>query len=294
MIQGIVGVGSDPSMRYYVSPTGGIIAISPQSDADFSTWTITRYFSVSGVAVSGVTLVQGVEGASPTELIVDIGDGTNAPLDVTQLYIYEFATANGSVQTPALSPACSIVLEVDHLGAILRRALQSGIASLALPTGFKAKPPIIHAMPLNGMGTPTIPSISFNETLFHPEDFKIGEDVDTDDVVNQWQIANQALRHYTIFVVSNSPKEREYYKEAVISIFCSVLPILNLVGANIRHRFIASSSQIVGRSNEPGFYFSEILLEIVGLYSVGVTTSYGVIENFSITATEDEVNTELL
>lgn len=288
MIQGWIGVGSDPSMGYLVSPTGGIIALEPKSAAEFSTWTLVRYFSVSGQAVSGVTLVSGTSGVSPTALVVDAGDGTNAPLDSTQQYIYEFSTGNGTVQTPSLSPACSIMLEQDHTSGILYRALQSGIASLALPANFKARPDVKHAMPLAGMGTPPIPSIFFNETLLHPEDFRIGEDVDTDTTLNQWQIASQALRHYTISVVTNSPREREYYKEAVIAIFNALLPVLNKAGTNIRHRFIATSTQITGRSNEPGFFLSEILLEFVGLYSVGITTSYGVIEVISINPTESQ------
>ena len=58
MIEGSVGVGSDPWLEYTVSPTGGIIVVEPHSEADFGTWVLTRSFWVSGSAVSGVALVR--------------------------------------------------------------------------------------------------------------------------------------------------------------------------------------------------------------------------------------------
>lgn len=278
MMQGLVG--TDPAIRYTVSPTGGIIVVQPKSAADFGSWTLTRFVSVSGQAVSGVVLSQGVSGQPPLQVFVDIGDGANTPLDSNQLYVYGLTTANGTVETPALSAACTIIIEQDHINSILFRALQSGIAALALPAGFNNRPTITHAMPLAGAGVPTLPSIAFNETLLQPQNFRIGEDVDTDSLVNEFQISTQALRHFTIFVMTSNVREREYYKDAVIAIFSGLLPILDKIGNNISHRFQVSSSQLTGRQNEPGFYFSEILLEFTGLYTVGVTTSYGVIEHF--------------
>ena len=290
MIQGSVsGVGGD-SIYYTVSPTGGIIVLEPNSTTDFSSWSLTRYFVVSGQAVSGVQLVHGAAGASPTQVFIDIGEGVNAPLDSNSLYAYGFETSNGTIMTPALSPACSVVLEQDNVSAILYRALQSGIASLALPAGFNSKPQIIHAMPLAGDGVPVLPSIAFNETLLQPQSFRIGEDVDEDSAVNEWQIAVQALRHYTIFIMATTVREREYYKDAVIGIFSSLLPVLGKIGNNVSHRFQSTGSQLVGRQNEPGYYFAEILLEFTGLYSIGITTSYGVVSGFAITENTSQVS----
>ena len=293
MMQGSVsGVGGD-TLAYTVSATGGAVILEPSSLADFGTWVLTRYvydspwspdfYTTLGpdTLVSGTVLATGVSGQSPLQVYFDLGDGTNAPLDSSQLYAYTFTTSNGTIQTPPLSPACSILIEQDHVSSILYRALQSGVAALALPASFRNKPQVIHAMPLAGAGMPVLPSISFNETLVQSTDYRIGEDVDTDSTINQFQVATQALRHFTVFVMAANVQEREFYKDAVIAIFSSMLPILNKIGVNVTHRFQASTGQLTGRSNEPGYYFAEILLEFIGLYTVGITTSYGMIKYFS-------------
>jgi hypothetical protein len=270
---------TDPSLYYTVSPTGGIITLQPASDADPATWELQRFVSVSGVEVSGVVLWQGAPGVMPLQVFIDIGDGANAPLNSGQLYAYRFSTGTGVVDTGPLSPSCSILLEQDHVSAVLYRALQSGIAALKLPAGFNNGPVVMHAMPLAGEGTPTLPSISFNESFGQEAEYRIGENVDDDQQWNQFQVASQAIRHYTVFVMTATPREREYYKDAVIGIFNAILgPILNKIGNNVTHRFQFSSSQLVGRSNEPGFYFSEVMLEFTGLYSTGIVTTYGPIE----------------
>jgi hypothetical protein len=280
MISGVVG--TDPSLKYTVAPTGGIIVLEPASSAEFSTWMLTRYLSVSGSAVSGTVLAQGAAGQSPLQVFVDIGDGTNLPLDPGSLYVYELSTEMGSAQTPPLSPACSILIEQDSVNHILFRALQSGVAALRIPAAFKNTPRVLHAMPLTGAGLPALPAITFNETLLQQQDVPIGQDVDSDWQDNQYQIATQSVRHFTTFVMASTVQEREFYRDAVIAIFSSILgPVLEKIGTNVSHRFQVSSSQLVDRNAEPGFYFAEILLEFTGLYSVGIRTSYGVIEHIA-------------
>lgn len=281
MISGVVG--TDPQLKYTVSPTGGLVVLEPASAEDFGTWTLTRFVSVSGIAVSGSVLVQGEAGVSPTQVFVDLGDGTNAPLDTSKEYLYEFATLGGSVQTPALAVGCSIEVQQDHINSILYRALQSGVASLRIPASFRNGPRVLHAMPLAGAGIPSLPAITFNETFLQQQDIPIGQNVDSDWTENVFQIADQSVRHFTIFIMAANVEEREYYRDAVLAIFKSLLgPVLEKLGANVSHRFQVSSSQLIERNTEPGFYFSEILLEICGLYSVGITTSYGIINHIDI------------
>lgn len=291
MITGSLGVGSDPSLSYTVSPTGGVIAFEFTSASDFGTWDFTRYTSVGGVNVSGVTLFSGTSGQSPTQLFIDIGDGSNAPLNPSSLYAYEFTTAAGSVVTPPLSPACSINVYQDSMAQIMFRALQSGINALHIPASFQNTPLVMQAMPLAGAGVPALPMIAFNDTLLQQREIPIGQDVDADADRNAWQVAALALRHFTVFVLAGNVEERDYYRDVVIAIYSAALgPILNKLGNNVTHRFQVSSSQLTGRENDPGFYFSEILLEFTGLYSVGITTSYGLIENFDIQPTESEID----
>lgn len=283
MIQGNVSGVGDDNLYYTVSPTGGMIVLEPDSGADYGSWTLSRYLSVSGQSVSGVTLFQGASGQPKMSVWIDLGDGANQPLNTSSLYAYQFTTSNGTIETPPLSPACSLLIEQDHVNAILYRALQTGIGALTLPAGFTNAPEVTHAMPLAGAGVPRLPNISFNESLLQTQHFQIGEDVDYDDKANEFQVATQALRHYTIFIIASTVKEREYYKDAVVGIFSGLLQILNKIGNNISHRFQISSTQVTGRPMEPGFYVAEILLEFTGLYSVGVTTSYGSVSGFSFT-----------
>ena len=286
MIQGNVsGVGGD-DLYYTISPTGGMVVLEPSSNTAYGSWTLARYLSVSGQSVSGTTLFQGASGQPKMSVWVDMGDGANQPLNTNSLYAYQFTTSNGTIETPPLSPACSLLIEPDHVNDILYRALQTGIAALTLPAGFTNTPEVTHAMPLAGAGIPRLPSISFNESLLQTQQFRIGEDVDYDDKANEYQIATQALRHYTIFIIASTVREREYYKDAVVGIFSGLLQVLNKIGNNISHRFQISSTQVTGRPMEPGFYVAEILLEFTGLYTVGVTTSYGVVSGFSFTFDE--------
>lgn len=293
MIQGNSLPDADPFLLWSISPTGGIIALEMYSAAAAATWSLTRYVSINGTLTTPTVLFTGASNGQPYQVFIDVGDQTKAPLDPTQLYVYVFATANGTIQSDALSPACSVTLELDQTDLLLYRALQSGIKALVLPASFNNKPSIVHAMPLGV--APTLPVISFNETLLQQAETQIGENVDGDSTLNQFQVAQQAMRHYTIFIAAASPVEREYYKHAVIAIYKALLgPILNRIGENVSHRFQATSSQVVGRENEPGFFFAEILLEFTGLYTIGVNTNYGVIENFVVDATNAGLITDTI
>lgn len=285
MWTGIVGQNSDPTLEYTVSPSGGVIVLEPTSSADYGTWTLTRYLSVAGNPVSGVVLNQGSTGEPPIQVFVDTGDGMNVPLDSNSLYCYGLATGNGSVMTPPLSPACTITLEPDQINQILFRSLQSGVQALRIPASFQNRPVVLHAMPLAGAGMPPLPAITFNESFLQQQDIPIGQNVDSDYRVNKYQLSSQSIRHFTVFVMAASVREREFYKDAVIGIFNSILgPVLDKIGNNVSHRFQVSSSQLVSRNTEPGYYFSEIMLEFCGLYTLEVTTDYGKIEHFSYDA----------
>lgn len=272
--------GSDPCISWQVAPTGGIMILKMQSAAPANSWSLVRAI-VAGASPSQVTLFQAPEYTQP--VFLDIGDGTKAPLDPTLSYQYTFTTAAGTVTTDAIVPSASITLEPDHLTAVLLRALTAGFRSLVIPAAFNDRPRVFHAMPMGIQ--PTLPMVSLNGTLLQQGDIPIGQNNPSNITSNTLAIGGQALRHYTIAVMASTVEEREFYRDATLGIFNSILgPILNAIGENSTHRFQVHSSQVVGSGQQPGFFYSEILLELTGTFSVSVSTSYGVIE--TITGTD--------
>ena len=272
-------VGTDPRIDWQVSPTGGIAILKLKSAGDPSSWSLVRAV-VSGTGTTQpVTLFRGPESQVP--VFVDIGDGTKAPLDPTLSYQYVFTTSKGTATAGPIVPSASIVLEPDQLTTILLRALTSGVRSLVLPAGFRNAPQVFHAMPMGAQ--PTIPMITLNGTLLQQGDIPIGQNNPTNQLANTLIIGGQALRHYTIAVLTSTVEEREYYRDAVLAIFHSILgTILAAIGENASHRFQVHSSQVTGDGMQPGFYYAEIMLELVGSFAVGVSTTYGVIKEIKV------------
>jgi hypothetical protein len=267
-------VGSDPRMAWQVAPTGGIVILKLWSAALASSWSLVRSI-VSGAATSQQVTLFSSPG-SPVPVFVDVGDGTKAPLDPALSYQYTFRTSAGTVTTDPIIPSASIVLEQDQLTTIMLRALTSGVRSLVLPASFRNTPPVFHAMPMGSQ--PTIPMISLNGTLLQQGDIPIGQNNPNNMTDNMLIIGGQALRHYTIAVLASTVEEREYYRDAVLAIFHSILgTILAAIGENASHRFQVHSSQVTGDGMQPGFYYAEILLELTGSFAVGVSTTYGAI-----------------
>lgn len=270
--------GSDPQITWQVSPTGGIVILKLKSASPAASWSLTRAV-VSGAALAQkTTLFDAPEYVQP--VFLDIGDGTKAPLDPTLNYQYTFKTAAGTVVTDSISPATSIVLEPDHMTEVLLRALQSGFRSLVIPAGFNNRPQVFFAMPMGIQ--PSLPMVSFNDTLTQQDTVPIGQNNPTSVGSNMQVVGGQALRHYTIAVMTASPAERGFYRDAVLAIFNAMLgPVLNAIGENSTHRFQVHNSQVEGGGQSPGFFFSEILWELTGAFSVGVSTTYGVIQHIT-------------
>jgi hypothetical protein len=278
--------GSDPRVEWQVAPTGGIAILKLKSAGHASSWSLVRSVVSGGANVQQVTLFDSPGSAVP--VFVDIGDGTKAPLDPTLTYQYVFTTSKGAVTTDPIVPSASIVLEQDQLTQILLRALASGVRSLVLPANFRNAPSVFHSMPMGAQ--PTIPMITLNGTLLQQGDIPIGQNNPNNVTTNTLIIGGQALRHYTIAVLTTTVDEREYYRDAVLAIFHSILgTILAAIGENASHRFQVHSSQVTGDGMQPGFYYAEILLELTGSFAVGVSTTYGVIREIVVQDEQGEL-----
>lgn len=276
----------DPSMTCSVAPTGGIVVLKLASSAPAATWSLVR-----GVVSGGTTVGQTILFTGPSEVqpvFLDIGDGLKTPLDPTQQYEYTFTTGAGVATSGPVQPSAEIELEPDHMTAVLLRGLQSGVRSLKLPAAFKNAPSVFHAMPMGSI--PTLPMISLNETLLQQGDIPIGQNNLANLTSNSQVVGGQALRHYTIAVLTLTVEEREYYRDAVLGIINALLgPVFEAIGENSTHRFQVNSSQVTGDAMMPGFYFAEILWEFTGTFSVGVSTTYGVVEQIVGTVNSTEL-----
>ena len=100
----------------------------------------------------------------------------------------------------------------------------------------------------------------------------------------------QADRIYSVAVLCSTVEEREFYRDAVIGVFNSILgPVLESLGQNTSHDFHADSGQVVKDDLQPGFYYSELMLKISGIYNVIVNSQFGVIKEIVADVTYDNV-----
>lgn len=268
--------GSDPMITWEVVPTGGIIVLNLASAAPAATWVLTRYVN-NGGALSNPTVLM----SAPSEvqnLFIDLGDQTNVPLNPLNLYAYKFATGLGQVVTDPITVSGSIILEPDHLTSIMVRTMQAGLQSLVLPSQFAQRPTFSFAMPITTQMR--FPMILLNLELLQQREIPIGQGNALDMVHNTYNVPAIALRRYVARVFTTNVDERDFYRDAVIGIFYSILaPLLQKIGTNTNHSFQAANGQIVGESMQPGAFYSEIAMQFSGLYNVAVSTYFPVIEH---------------
>lgn len=274
---------ADPCITTEILPTGGVVALTLSSADQAGPWVLTR--SIVGLALPAVTVYDGPPlapkhvPALPMDWI-DAGDGTTLPLNPTLSYTWTFTTAHGSVTTAAVQPVCKITVLPDQIEDIIIKMLKAGIESLRVPQGFANKPTVLQAMPLAGQ--PPLPLITINESLIQQEHIGIGDSVNPDTQNNSYDVSAIASRRFSVTVMATTVAERKFYRDSIIAIFRTMAgPALNRLGSNITHRFQAANSQVTSRDQSPGFYYSDIMLDLSGSFNVQVTTDYGVVETIT-------------
>lgn len=286
--------GTDPSIGWGVISTGGIVLLDLASTAAPESWSLVR----SVVGVSGLTnqtvLVSGAAEAIP--VYIDLGDGNNqnVPLDPATLYQYEFSTSQGVATTDTICVSGTIVLEPDHMTRLMARAMQAGLASLVLPTHFMQKATFSYAMPI--VTQLRFPMVLMNLDLLQQTEIPIGQGLQTDYQKNFNSYPSIALRRYVLRVFTTNVDERDFYRDAVIGIFNTILtPLFQRIGQDVNHTYQASNGQIVGDQMNPGAFYAEIALQFAGLYNVGVSTYFPTIEAiaFAVSSKQDDADNAL-
>lgn len=272
-------MASDPSLTYSVLPTGGLISLGLTSAAN-DTWTLTRAVSGASGLSTPVTIydgpcLAGISNDPPMEMtFIDANDGSPLPLDQNTAYVYTFTTSNGFATTPPITPSVSIEIEPDPLVDLIIKMLTAGVQALRIPAGFPNKPTFLHSMPVNSQ--PSLPLIAINQDLMQQEHVGIGDGIDPDMKLNRYTVSAIVSRRLNVTVATTTVEERKFYRDAILTIWRAMLgPFLGVIGQDINQRFQAADNQNVEPNSQPGWYYSEIMLDFSGTFNVGVTTNYG-------------------
>jgi hypothetical protein len=159
--------------------------------------------------------------------------------------------------------------------------LEAGILGLTLPTGYQ-RPAVIHEMPRAGYQP--LPYILVNQITLEQSKTQIGQDFPSTQRTPAGTaiqtLAILARRTFRVEIFCRTAGEREFYRDAVLAILQSMLAsVFQSLQLDTNHSFIVHSDQMVGGDMDPGFYFSDILFKIEGIYNVTLQPSFNIINN---------------
>jgi len=195
-------------------------------------------------------------------------------------YNYMVTDSVSTGYVSGLAPYTSLLVSPDFATVLVERSLEAGIMGLTLPPGYQ-RPQVLHEMPKAGMQA--IPFILVNQITMQQSRTQIGQDVPT-TLAGPGGIQNQTLavtakRTWRMEVFVRTSAEREFYRDAVLAIFASMLSsTFQPMGMDMNHTFMVHSDQMSGKDMDPGFYFADILYTIEGAFNVGLQANYGMIE----------------
>ena len=281
------------NIEYTVLPTGGAVQLKLYSTAE--TMTLNRATSGSaglsawtaiynGPAPEPATIFNGVP-TDPHVLVIDSGDFLPGPLVPTDQYVYQLTDSDSSTfTTGAISVSGSLILNRLDLTELLAKMLWGGLQSLPLPSNYKT-PQVYHAMPLTGQ--PPLPLVTINLDLFQQvnNDIPVGQNVPDYNINGSWSVAALAKWRYIIAILTTNAAEREFYREAIIGLFHGFLYApLDALGMNVSHSFQSTNGQTTGDGSRmnPGFYWSEIALDLSGTYRLSIDNNPGQINDIDL------------
>jgi hypothetical protein len=275
-----------PTLNAFLVPTGGAVRLELTTAVSGA---ISLGRAVSGVSGLGpfTTLYSGVplRNDGLTAFYVDVGDFAPAPLDPTLQYVYQLQDVNGVALTPPTQPVAGVNIEQDELTWIMFRLLKAGLSNLSLPAGIQPIKDVVQAMPLGDL--PPTPIVVANPEMIQQADQQIGADTEVVASDNTFTRSELARRVFRVSVISQNAVERDFYRDAIIAIFKVALTyVLQPLGNDVRHSWQAESYQVSDeqKSFVPGFYGCDLLLEITGIYNIAITTTYGLIQTITTTA----------
>lgn len=283
-----LGVGSPVVVTPSVIPTGGGISLDFQPYA--TTGAVLLQRATSGA--SGLSAWTQLYSGDFQCIFIDMGDELPTPLASGSQYVYQYTDPYGNVtQTPPLTPAGAIQIEDDGLTRLIIRILQAGLDNLALP-GNVGKIDVRQEM--NTQNFPVMPFVVVNLDLLQQSDIPIGQQVQDPNQQGIWTVAGLAKRIWRVSTFCRTAEERDYYRSAIIAIFeASLFQPLGPIGQNMKHTYQASSGQEAQDSKLqiPGYFYSDIMIDVVGQLNLAIVAPYGIISTIGITGVVTGVGT---
>lgn len=242
--------------------------------------------AVSGA--SGVGTFTPIYSGVATPAYIDVGDGMNAPLDPSTIYVYSITDLHGSSISNGVRPTSTLNPEIEPLTEMLIRLLQGAFNSSTPPSGMPALQ-VLQAMPLGGL--PPMPFLTVNLDLIQQEEIPIGQGFPKTAEDGSQVITEQALYTWRISVLASSSGVRDYYRSVVTAVLKSIIfSVLMPIGLNVEDRYQITSGQVADANAgmDPGFYYAEALLTIKGTLNISITPDdLGIIEKIIFTGFND-------
>lgn len=267
-----------PTIQGTVSPTGGVIVLDIELSAglDYNLTPIVLERQTGSLTSSATVLYSGIN----TPIYVDIGDELPNYLDYNTNYYYTITDPLGSATTPAIQPQSTLQVFSNYLDKTLLRLFSAGFNSLAVPQGYHHIR-VLEAMPLSMASEAVVfPFVVMNLDLEQQEFLAIGEGVNASETnINVLPLI--VYRRYSLHILAQYYRERDFYKDAAISIFYNCLPVLQAIGNDVSLDLQAAQSQASEGEISPGFYESTLMLDITGQFNVSVNTNYPIIASIA-------------
>ena len=274
-----------PIVNTYPIPSGGAIRLEMPEYVDPPSGVTTMLVSIAVSGASGLGAFTQVYSGALLPQFLDVGDIYPQPLDPTTQYVYQVADNRGSTQTLPVVPSWEIETVPDQLTQILIRLVQGAVNSMPLPIGIN-KTTVTTQMPQNGWQA--MPFIIINTDLIQQTETAIGADAPVENRGdNNWTLFCNAKRVWRISILSVDGNERDFYRDTLLAALRVIrATAFAPLGFDVSHSVQAASytdaNEYMGQA--PGFYGSDIMYEIDGVFPVTVLTAYGPIATIANTA----------
>jgi hypothetical protein len=176
------------------------------------------------------------------------------------------------------------------LNALLIRLLDGALSSITLPPGIP-RPRVLSKMPVSGWGA--LPFITVNLDLIQQSEVALGESIENPTQDNIWSLFANARRTWRVTVMCASAEERDFFRDTLLVVFRVLkATAFSPLGLNVTHSFMARSysSVVEWAGQTPGFYGSDLMLTIDGIFPTAVVTDYAVIREVQATMIENQFN----
>lgn len=216
-------------------------------------------------------------------VFIDPGLGLPSPLPSDQGAIsYQLQDSATTLVLSGLTPTISLDATPDWVDEIVYRAYLAGVSNLQTPPNWQAA---TFLMEMPKIGFPKLPFIFWTPVTLEQSQTQIGQDVPTTLTTPGRQLSNvsvQARRTWHLGILSRTATERDFYRDACLGIFQSLLGSLFLpLGLDMQHSFRAQSSQDASRDTSPGLYRCDLLLTVEGMFNTALVPTYGIIQSIS-------------